>query len=91
MCVCCMYVSSFEWPLDTSQSTCLFYSGLPSERPLEQLGMKTDQVVLHQVCSVERRNEFQEAEHANKFIIPAWFRSNYHFTSKAIQDWVAFV
>lgn len=36
-------------------------------------------------------NEFQEAEHANKFIIPAWFRSNYHFASKAIQDWVALV
>ncbi len=57
----------------------------------EQLGMKADQVLLHQECGVEQGNEFQEAEHANKFIIPAWFRSNYHFASKAIQDWVALV
>lgn len=59
--------------------------------PFEQLGTKTDQVLLHQERGVELGNEFQEAEHANKFIIPAWFRSNYHFASKAIQDWVAVV
>lgn len=47
--------------------------------------------LLRQEHSIERGNEFQEAEHANKFIIPAWFRSNYHFASKAIQDWVALV
>lgn len=54
-------------------------------------GMETDQVLLHQECGAERGNEFQEAEHANEFIIPAWFRSNYHFASKAIQDRVALV
>lgn len=59
--------------------------------PFEQLGMKTDQVLLHQECSIEQSNEFQEAEHANEFIIAAWFKSNYHFASKAIQDWVALV
>lgn len=51
--------------------------------------MKTDHVSLRQEYGVERANEFQEAEHANKFITPAWFRSNYRFASKAIQIWVA--
>lgn len=53
--------------------------------------MKTDQVLLHQECSAEQSNEFQEAEHANEFIIAARFKSNYHFASKAIQDRVALV
>lgn len=53
--------------------------------------MKTDQVLLCQECGEEPGNEFQEVEHANEFIIPAWLRSNYHFASKAIQVWVALV
>ena len=59
--------------------------------PFEQSGTKTDQDLLHQECNVELGNEFQEAEHANEFIIAAWFRSNYHFASDAIQDRVALV
>lgn len=42
--------------------------------PAEQATMKTDQIFL--ICQERKAlqgNEFQEAEHANEFIIPARF------------------
>lgn len=89
--VCLLYVVwSLCWTCH-NQHGCLIQSSPQTASPFEQSGMKTDQVLLHQERGAERCNEFQEAEHANEFIIPAWFRSNYHFASKAIQDWVALV
>lgn len=46
-------------PPDVSQPTCVLASEPPLLCSLEQLGMKTDQVVLHQECGVEWTNEFQ--------------------------------
>lgn len=71
MCVYCMYTG-----------TCLTSNVSAQMR---------DRINRSGFCSVRSAvsgagNEFQEAEHANKFIIPTRFRSNYHFASKAIQD-----
>lgn len=66
-------------------------SFLPAPSPFEQLGRQTDQVSLEQKCGVERGNIFQWVEHANKFITPVWFRSNYHFASKDTEVEIALV
>lgn len=67
----------------SSQGSCVTRASF-EVRPSEPLWKKTNLVLLRQECGVERRNELQEAEHAKKFIIAAWFRSNYHFVSKAV-------